>query len=176
MPGVPAPEDADYATRLLSEKSDMIESFLRFCHNNKKAIGLASNQVEYSGERISDRFFAVRNFDDLEKWELIINPKIRSVNGEAETREEKCLTWPGKKVVAERYPSIVVSYYDINCNFIEGRIIEEFEAQVWQHEIGHLDGVEEKITSETFQRSDEKVGRNDPCPCGSGKKYKKCCA
>jgi preprotein translocase subunit SecA len=20
-----------------------------------------------------------------------------------------------------------------------------------------------------------KIGRNDPCPCGSGKKYKKCC-
>ncbi|MDH5295832.1 MAG: SEC-C metal-binding domain-containing protein, partial [Nitrospirota bacterium] len=26
----------------------------------------------------------------------------------------------------------------------------------------------------TVQRSQEKVGRNDPCPCGSGKKYKKC--
>ena len=25
-------------------------------------------------------------------------------------------------------------------------------------------------------RPQEKVGRNDPCPCGSGKKYKKCCA
>jgi preprotein translocase subunit SecA len=24
-------------------------------------------------------------------------------------------------------------------------------------------------------RSSDKVGRNDPCPCGSGKKYKKCC-
>ncbi len=24
-------------------------------------------------------------------------------------------------------------------------------------------------------RSGPKVGRNDPCPCGSGKKYKKCC-
>jgi len=24
-------------------------------------------------------------------------------------------------------------------------------------------------------RSGEKIGRNDPCPCGSGKKYKKCC-
>nr|WP_062110053.1 SEC-C metal-binding domain-containing protein [Bacillus niameyensis] len=24
-------------------------------------------------------------------------------------------------------------------------------------------------------RNDKKVGRNDPCPCGSGKKYKKCC-
>jgi len=21
----------------------------------------------------------------------------------------------------------------------------------------------------------KKIGRNDPCPCGSGKKYKKCC-
>ena len=27
----------------------------------------------------------------------------------------------------------------------------------------------------TFKRNDAKVGRNDPCPCGSGKKYKKCC-
>jgi len=26
-----------------------------------------------------------------------------------------------------------------------------------------------------FKRSDPKVGRNSPCPCGSGKKYKKCC-
>jgi preprotein translocase subunit SecA len=24
------------------------------------------------------------------------------------------------------------------------------------------------------RRSEPKVGRNDPCPCGSGKKYKKC--
>ena len=28
---------------------------------------------------------------------------------------------------------------------------------------------------ETIRRDDIKVGRNDPCPCGSGKKYKKCC-
>jgi preprotein translocase subunit SecA len=27
----------------------------------------------------------------------------------------------------------------------------------------------------TVRRSEKKVGRNDPCPCGSGKKYKKCC-
>jgi len=26
-----------------------------------------------------------------------------------------------------------------------------------------------------FERDQPKVGRNDPCPCGSGKKYKKCC-
>lgn len=27
----------------------------------------------------------------------------------------------------------------------------------------------------TFQRDNKKVGRNEPCPCGSGKKYKRCC-
>jgi preprotein translocase subunit SecA len=26
-----------------------------------------------------------------------------------------------------------------------------------------------------LERSAPKIGRNDPCPCGSGKKYKKCC-
>ncbi len=33
---------------------------------------------------------------------------------------------------------------------------------------GHLQGV-------TIRRHEAKVGRNDPCPCGSGQKYKKCC-
>jgi len=28
---------------------------------------------------------------------------------------------------------------------------------------------------ETYRRDAAKVGRNDPCPCGSGKKYKNCC-
>ena len=29
--------------------------------------------------------------------------------------------------------------------------------------------------AETFIREERKVGRNEPCPCGSGKKYKQCC-
>ena len=29
--------------------------------------------------------------------------------------------------------------------------------------------------SKTFKRETPKVGRNEPCPCGSGKKYKHCC-
>jgi preprotein translocase subunit SecA len=33
---------------------------------------------------------------------------------------------------------------------------------------------EEPVSTQTAHRSDDKVGRNDPCPCGSGKKYKKC--
>jgi preprotein translocase subunit SecA len=36
----------------------------------------------------------------------------------------------------------------------------------------HGDSVEKP---QTIRREGKKVGRNDPCPCGSGKKYKKCC-
>jgi preprotein translocase subunit SecA len=35
-------------------------------------------------------------------------------------------------------------------------------------------GEEEAPTAQPVVRSEEKVGRNDPCPCGSGKKYKNC--
>lgn len=34
---------------------------------------------------------------------------------------------------------------------------------------------EEEENKKPVKRHDKKVGRNDPCPCGSGKKYKKCC-
>jgi hypothetical protein len=36
-----------------------------------------------------------------------------------------------------------------------------------------LSGLQGKV--ETFRREEPRVGRNDPCPCGSGKKFKKCC-
>ncbi len=36
-------------------------------------------------------------------------------------------------------------------------------------------GMEDNEKRSTFVRESPKVGRNDPCPCGSGKKYKKCC-
>jgi preprotein translocase subunit SecA len=34
---------------------------------------------------------------------------------------------------------------------------------------------EEPAKQKPVQRTQKKVGRNAPCPCGSGKKYKKCC-
>ena len=36
-------------------------------------------------------------------------------------------------------------------------------------------GVVALAAEESIRRETPKVGRNDPCPCGSGKKYKKCC-
>ncbi len=32
-----------------------------------------------------------------------------------------------------------------------------------------------KRSTQTIRRDSPKIGRNDPCPCGSGKKYKQCC-
>jgi uncharacterized protein YecA (UPF0149 family) len=29
--------------------------------------------------------------------------------------------------------------------------------------------------AQPHMRTSPKIGRNEPCPCGSGKKYKKCC-
>lgn len=40
---------------------------------------------------------------------------------------------------------------------------------VWYYVDGNL------ITPATVRSSGPKIGRNEPCPCGSGKKYKKCC-
>ena len=38
------------------------------------------------------------------------------------------------------------------------------------------DGAKEQpVRAAPFVRDDRKVGRNEPCPCGSGKKYKQCC-
>jgi preprotein translocase subunit SecA len=36
------------------------------------------------------------------------------------------------------------------------------------------EGVSRRSKPQTFKRTEKKVGRNDPCPCGSGKKYKHC--
>jgi len=39
----------------------------------------------------------------------------------------------------------------------------------------HLSHGDEAAKPSTVRRKGKKIGRNDPCPCGSGKKYKKCC-
>jgi preprotein translocase subunit SecA len=37
------------------------------------------------------------------------------------------------------------------------------------------EAAEQAGKKQPYRRREKKVGRNDPCPCGSGKKYKKCC-
>jgi SEC-C motif domain protein len=51
------------------------------------------------------------------------------------------------------------------------------------HEVSHFSKINgawyysggKEVGPAQYRRETPKVGRNDPCPCGSGKKYKKCC-
>ena len=72
----------------------------------------------------------------------------------------------GKKAVVEFRAA-----YTANGEFCNHHEVSQFvkEADGWKFADGELVG-ETPIT-----REEPKVGRNDPCPCGSGKKYKKCC-
>jgi uncharacterized protein len=48
--------------------------------------------------------------------------------------------------------------------------------RAWQHfSRQRRDTARASRETRTVQRMDPKVGRNEPCPCGSGKKYKQCC-
>lgn len=70
--------------------------------------------------------------------------------------------------VAKKKFEIRNKYYEgnpiINIPEFEIRDLEKYERGVFLSEI-QKDKLDRKI----------KVGRNEPCPCGSGKKYKKCC-
>ena len=48
-------------------------------------------------------------------------------------------------------------------------------AAIYRYWLPYRKAVHERTLATTFQRGHPKVGRNDPCPCGSGKKFKKCC-
>jgi len=56
-----------------------------------------------------------------------------------------------------------------------------FEEKGWQFILGIEPDKPEDITdlerllNPPLPTTAQKIGRNDPCPCGSGKKYKKCC-
>ena len=62
-------------------------------------------------------------------------------------------------------------------NMVEAKATWLYELPQWkeifsEEELKRL--YKEQRESRTV-RKEKKVGRNDPCPCGSGKKYKKCC-
>ena len=50
---------------------------------------------------------------------------------------------------------------------------DEMAAEAEAEEASPEQAGDDKVTP--FRREEPKVGRNDPCPCGSGKKYKQCC-
>ncbi len=60
---------------------------------------------------------------------------------------------------------------------LTARARRQAQQQQMSHAGGSAGGMDERTAAavKTAARSTPKVGRNDPCPCGSGKKYKRCC-
>jgi SEC-C motif-containing protein len=61
----------------------------------------------------------------------------------------------------------------IQCMHERSRFIKE--NGLWYYIDGVFPGDAVNTRPQQPQAAAPKVGRNDPCPCGSGKKYKKCC-
>ncbi|MCM2278438.1 MAG: YchJ family metal-binding protein [Oligoflexia bacterium] len=57
-----------------------------------------------------------------------------------------------------------------------GKVEEHWEQSLFEKEAGEWRFLDARgLQQGPYRRAEPKVGRNDPCPCGSGKKYKKCC-
>lgn len=56
-----------------------------------------------------------------------------------------------------------------------GKVIAHHELGSFRRHEGRWAYVDGVMNPKPPQRVAAKVGRNDPCPCGSGQKYKKCC-
>lgn len=71
-----------------------------------------------------------------------------------------------RALIINIYRQMLVAGVDIN---------DDKEVKKWMRKHPEVLQGGETIKVATVRREDPKVGRNDPCHCGSGKKYKKCC-
>ncbi|MDA8124096.1 MAG: YchJ family protein [Deltaproteobacteria bacterium] len=87
--------------------------------------------------------------------------------------------WQGMDVVAAEAggPADEQGIVEFIARFsIKGEEMQHHERSVFEKIAGRWyfkDG--EMMKPKQVRREAPKTGRNDPCPCGSGKKYKKCC-
>ena len=87
--------------------------------------------------------------------------------------------WLGLEVLATEKggPSDETGFVEFVARYkLRGVTVNHRERAEFRRHNGHwvfVDGKE--ITGPPVVRETPRIGRNDPCPCGSGKKYKKCC-
>ena len=142
----------------------------------ESAIGLAAIQIG-----LPDRVFVTKLKKDhhewknpyIEEYEIIewINPQIEEYEKETIISDEGCLSIPDKKVKVQRNRQITVSTQASIKDRKKFVLLDE-EAVIFQHEFDHLNGI---LIIDKIYKQQEKIGRNELCPCGSGKKFKKCC-
>ena len=154
----------------VEEVYEIARELFQILNKRGDGIGLAANQVGI------DASVAVVN---VKEPIVLVNPEI--VRKEEETRYyEGCLSFPKKGCHTKRYKTIEVKVDNVESNMTFGAgdtDLDLLESVCVQHEIDHLNGMRilDRAMELTIRRDKPKIGRNEPCPCGSGKKYKKCC-
>ena len=154
----------------VEEGYEIATKLFQILNQRGDGIGLAANQVGI------DAAVAVVN---VKEPIVLINPEIVSKDEEVRYYEG-CLSFPKKGCHTKRYKTIEVKVDNIESNMTFGAgdtDTDLLESVCVQHEIDHLNGMRilDRAQQLTIRREKPKIGRNEPCHCGSGKKYKKCC-
>ncbi|HRN78317.1 MAG TPA: preprotein translocase subunit SecA [Candidatus Dependentiae bacterium] len=77
-----------------------------------------------------------------------------------------------REMLSDIYKDVVRHIFRLKVDQFDERELEEKR----EKELDELRMISSETgPAEPAQRAEDKIGRNDPCPCGSGKKYKKCC-
>ena len=167
----------------IEEAKDIIGKLEDTLAKYDNGIGLSAIQIG-----IPKRIFIMKTEEGFLHF---INPEKVSAEDEIFFYGEGCLSFPSIYLDTKRFCN-----YTIKHQLIEGDKFREQTLAFYyspqsgeqsdgllaiavQHEMDHQEG---KVLIDygskglfTVKRESKKVGRNDPCPCGSLKKYKKCC-
>ena len=164
------------------------EKRIEYCNEFLKYIGDESLTIENTQSAIADSYYCLGDETECDRlysgW-LQADPKWGSgyigwarnyeygINGKKNTEKASS--------IYERVLGIVDvrGRYDVVCQALQfyEDIGDKDKLEGLREELSQLKSEKSKDNSYHNQVSirSEKVGRNDPCPCGSGKKYKKCC-
>jgi len=100
-----------------------------------------------------------------------------------ETLEEKIerelLTLPGPMRKQMSNPEVKAKFIEIAKRMekdgVDFKNSKAMKKWIKEHEAELKQDAAPAQKIETVRKTGADIGRNDPCPCGSGKKYKKCC-
>ena len=154
-----------------------------------------------TGEELTDRFFAASETVYNAKEDTLTPPVMRElervvllrvvdeywmdhIDAMSELRQAIRLQSYGNKNPVDVYKQESLSMFEEMISAIQNETVRRiFSARVKTEQEVKRERVAEGIVATTAgdgtvkkqPRKVQKIGRNDPCPCGSGKKYKHCC-
>ncbi len=101
----------------------------------------------------------------------------REVDVAYTTEWSKDSVWEGLQILETKEVSPDQSLVSFEARFTQhGKEQVHREKSVFEREDGHWKFVTgDELKNPTVRYETPRPGRNEPCPCGSGKKYKKCC-